>query len=214
MSFFSNLLNFLSSFFVKEDKRVFTQPPKKLDESRIKVDYSVTDKWHKGWKRPLDQINEVVIHHTGGNGTWEGLRNWMLKGERKASYKKGVALFHFAIGKTGILAKFGPIARWWYHSSSGRHDRYTVGVEIIHRSGKFTDDQYETLFWLLFEYMPYHCKNYTRIVSHDYNFNTYSNGKKGCPGPDFEWERLEDEMKKRNIKYSTHGFEEYEVDFA
>jgi len=186
----------------------------KFDESRIIQDYSVTQKWHNGWKRPLSQITEVVIHHTAGNGNIDTLKKWMLGGERKDSYKKGIALFHFAIDKDGRIWKAGPISRWWYHSCSGKHDRFTVGIENIHKSGPFTPAQYKSLFWILFEYMPHFCPNYHRIVSHDYNYNTYSNVKKGCPGPDFDWTKLEKEIKRRNINFETHGFEEYTLKFS
>lgn len=182
-----------------------------FDESRIQQDYSVTQKWHAGWKRPLDQITEVVIHHTAGKGSIDTLKKWMLNGERKDQYTKGISLFHFAISMDGEIWKAGPISRWWYHSCSGKHDRYTVGIENIHKSGAFTDEQYNNLFWLLFEYIPHFCPSYCRIVSHDYNYNTYNNMKKGCPGPDFDWDRLESEMKKRNITFETHGFEEYTI---
>jgi len=184
-----------------------------FDESRILQDYSVTQKWHNGWKRTLDQINEVVIHHTAGTGNIETLKKWMLTGERKEQYMKGISLFHFAIDRDGKIWKAGPISRWWYHSCSGKHDRFTVGIENIHKTGPFTDAQYDALSWLLFEYMHHFCPDFSRIVSHDYNYNTYSNMKKGCPGPDFDWDRLEQEMTKRSITFETHGFEEYTIKF-
>lgn len=206
-------LNKAKSLPVKEDKRIFTQPEKKLDESKIKVDYSVTNKWHKGWKRPLDQITEAVVHHTAGSGTWQGLRDWMLSvtGKRKANYKRGIGLFPFVIQKNGTLAKFGPIARWWYHSHAGKHDSETIGIEIIHNKGSFSKQQYETLFWLLFEYIPFHCENYKSIVSHDHNMMKYTGKKKSCPGPDFEWAKLEKEMGKRKISWNFKSYRGYNI---
>lgn len=190
-----------------------SRPSAGLDESRVQQDYSVTQKWHPGWKRELDQITEVVIHHTAGTGNIETLKKWMLGGERKDQYIKGISLFHFAIGRDGKIWKAGPITRWWYHSCSGKHDRFTIGIENIHKSGPFTDEQYENLFWLLFDYLPNYCPSFNRIVSHDYNYNTYSKMKKGCPGQDFGWGRLESEMTRRNIGYETHNFEEYTIKF-
>lgn len=188
-------------------------PAGPFDESRIVQDYSVTQKWHNGWKRPLDQVTEVVIHHTAGTGNIDTLKKWMLGGERKDQYMKGISLFHFAVDKDGKIWKAGPISRWWYHSCSRKHDQFTVGIENIHKSGPFTKSQYDSLFWLLFDYMPHFCPSYNRIVSHDYNYNTYSNMKKGCPGPDFDWKKLEAEMKRRKIVFDTHGFEEYTLTF-
>lgn len=184
-----------------------------FDASRLVSDYSVTEKWHRGWKRGLSEITEAVVHHTAGGGNINSLKSWMLAGERQESYKQGIGLFHFSIDADGAIWKVGPISRWWFHSSCGQHDRLTVGIELIHKSGPFAEKQYESLFWMLFEYLPHFCQNYNRIVSHDYNFNTYSNNRKGCPGPDFSWARLEDEMKKREISYRTHGFEEYAITF-
>lgn len=184
-----------------------------FDESRIKQDYSVTEKWHKGWARSPDSVTEVVIHHTDGIGNIETLKKWMLGGERKKQYVKGISLFHFAVDREGSIWKAGPVSRWWYHSCSGRHDRFTVGIENIHKTGPFTDAQYESLCWLLFEYMPHFCPSFCRIVSHDYNYSTYSNGKKGCPGPYFDWKRLESEMSKRNITFDTGGFDDYTLKF-
>lgn len=184
-----------------------------FDESRITQDYCVTQKWHSGWKRPLEQVTEVVIHHTDGTGNIDTLKKWMLGGERSGQYVKGVSLFHFAVDRDGKIWKAGPVSRWWYHSCSRDHDKYTVGIENIHKSGPFTKAQYDSLFWLLFDYMPHFCPSYNRIVSHDYNYNTYSNKKKGCPGPDFDWKKLEAEMKRRKIRFDTHGFEEYTLSF-
>lgn len=236
MGWIAGIVNLVKSFFIKKGIDILegagdaaagggpapsgggvtSQPapvPGDFDESRIVQDYSVTQKWHDGWKRPLSRITEVVIHHTAGTGNIETLKKWMLGGERKDQYVKGISLFHFAVDRDGKIWKAGPISRWWYHSCSGKHDMYTVGIEHIHKSGPFTDAQYDSLFWILFEYMPHFCPSYNRIVSHDYNYNTYSNNKKGCPGPDFDWDRLENEMKKRNITFDTHGFDEYTIKF-
>ena len=184
-----------------------------FNDSRIIQDYSVTQKWHTGWKRPLEQITEVVIHHTDGTGNIDTLKKWMFTGERKNDYAAGISLFHFAVDRDGEIWKSGPLSRWWYHSCSGRHDRFTVGIENIHKSGAFTEEQYGNLFWLLFDYMPHFCPSYYRIVSHDYNYNRYSNMKKGCPGPDFDWGKLEDEMNRRGIAFETHDREEYTLKF-
>lgn len=62
-----NILNTIKSLPIKEtNPHSFTIPdPSKFDESKIIMDYSVIEKWHQGWKRNLDSINEAVIHHTG-----------------------------------------------------------------------------------------------------------------------------------------------------
>ncbi len=182
-----------------------------FNNSMIKKDYSVNNKWHGGWNRSLSQITEAVIHHTGSNGSIDSLKKWMLGGERKSQYKNGISLFHFAIGRDGTIWQAGDLSRWWYHSCSGKHDRFTVGIELVHKSGLFTDAQYTSLFWLLFVYMFHFCPSFYRIVSHDYNYDSYSNMKKGCPGSDFDWGRLVGEMKRQNIIYENHHIEEYSI---
>lgn len=182
-------------------------------ENRIYQDYSVTQKWHTGWRRDFNEITEAVIHHTDGTGNIDSLKNWMLGGEFKDLYRKGVSLFHFAIDREGAIWEAGPVSRWWYHSCSGKHDRFTVGIEIIHKDESFTGDQYRNLSWLLFEHLPRLCPSLTKIVSHDCNYHKYGYMMKGCPGPDFDWERLEKEMKMRNIIFIKDGNEEYTIKF-
>ena len=175
-----------------------------LDQSRIIVDYTVTDKWHKGFDRHLEDITEAVVHHTASEGTWEGLKNWMMEGERAAEYKRGIALFHFVVEKDGSIVKLGPISKWWHHSSSGQHDKYSVGIELIHKEGAFTDEQYESLLWLVTEYLSFHCANYERIVSHKYNAKYYSDREKYCPGQYFDWERLKGNVLNSGFEISIY----------
>jgi hypothetical protein len=164
-------------------------------------DYSVIDKWFEGWSRNVNTIIEAVIHHTDGGGNVETLKNWMLNRERTDQYKKGIALFHYAIDKKGSIWEVAPLSRWFYHSSSGKHDEYTIGIELIHKSGQFTEKQYDSLFYLLFETFPKWCKNYNHIVSHDYNYNKYKSRTKNCPGPEFDWDRLKLEINKRKLNF-------------
>lgn len=184
-----------------------------VDESRIVKDYSVTDKWHKGFNRNINDISEIVIHHSDGTGDIYTLRDWMLGGERKADYEKGISLFHFCIDREGRIWMSGPLDRWWYHSCSGKHDKYTIGIELIQKSGPFSDEQYKSLSWLIFEDLAIQCPNLSRIVSHDFNYLKYSGRSKGCPGPDFDWHRLEHEMQMRGLEFNSGDKEEYTVRF-
>lgn len=190
----------------------FGSPAEKAGGADIEIvkDYSVTDKWHKGWSREMRDITEAVIHHTDGGGDIYTLKQWMLGGEFSSRYKKGKGLFHYVIDREGRIWEVGPLSRWWYHSCSGKHDRSTVGIELIHKSGPYTDKQYEALSRLLFDYLPPDVQ-FSLIVGHDYNYKKYSNDTKGCPGPDFRWERLEEEMKKRGLKFVPQAKEAYEL---
>lgn len=183
----------------------------------------VSKKFHKGFKRiklapqskikaSLNFIEEVVIHGTGGGQSANGLLNWMLKGERGKQYKKGIALFHFLIGRQGEIYQVGFLDRWYYHSSSGRHDKKTIGIELLNpepvNMGAYTERQYVALEDLLFNMLFSTCPNICRIVSHDYNSNTYSGYRKGCPGADFRWERLRDTFKQHKIDMESKVFED------
>lgn len=164
--------------------------------------FEVSMKYHNGWHRPIDDIEEIVIHATPGKSA-TGLLNWMLKGERSGQYKKGIALFHFLIDPTGLVYQIAPINRWYYHSSSGKHDKVTIGIEIlnsdVNNEGDFTGYQYEGLEHLIFDTLFRSCINIGRIVSHDYNNNTYSGNRKGCPGKNFDWDKIHNMFIMRNI---------------
>lgn len=173
--------------------------------------YEVTSMYHNGWKRKAEEIEELVIHGTQGK-TANGLINWMVNGERAGEYKKGIALFHFLIGHLGELYQLAPIDRWYYHSSSKKHDSVTLGVELLNimqnNEGAYGERQYVALEDLLFNKLIPACPNLKRIVSHDYNNNTYSGNRKNCPGVTFSWTRIRDLFKKKQIDLIPELFED------
>lgn len=181
------------------DVEEFMTLKKDPEYSPIIKDFDVTKKYHNGFIRKLQSITEVVIHHTAGRGTYKTLKKWMIGGERKKQYKKGVALFHIAIDKDGSIYQLGKFTRWFYHSSSGRHDKKTIGIELIHYEGNFTKEQYRSLEYLLFDFFPKMFNNYSRIVAHDYNKNKYSGNRKGCPGNTFDWYLIKNMGKARKL---------------
>lgn len=142
--------------------------------------------------RGLETIDEVVIHHTAGDGDWAGLVKWFLGKDnpRKDLYKKFIALTHYYIQKDGKIIEAYPLNTWLYHSCSGKRDKTTIGVELIHNTGEFSEDQYKSLFYLIFEYLPSVCPNLHTISSHDYRYKLYSNITKNCPSDYFNWARL------------------------
>jgi N-acetyl-anhydromuramyl-L-alanine amidase AmpD len=144
--------------------------------------------------RDLLDVNEIVIHHTAGDGNWKGLLSWFLKAEgaRKELYQKAVALTHYYIEKDGNVIEAYPLTTWLYHSCSGKRDKFTIGIELIHKEGKFTDKQYAALCGLIFDYLPEKCPNIKTISSHDYRYLKYSGRSKGCPGKDFDWSIIKD----------------------
>jgi len=179
---------------------------KKLD---IIVDKQVRTKYQKGWIKKIREIpiDEIVIHGTAGGNSAESLLLWMLNGQRAKEYYKGIALFHYLIDRadSNIVEVLDP-SYWVYHSSSGKLDRKTIGIELINPSKTnrepYTEEQYTLLFDLIFKHLLPTYPTITQIVSHDYNILTYS-GKppKGCPGAGFDWSLLEKEIVINNRKY-------------
>jgi len=214
---FDKFFNLLKS---KKEQIEETIEPTIFDESRIIKDFRVTNKWSKGKNRTNDDVIELVLHGTGGGSNVKSLLQWMLNGERAKSYKQNIGLFPFAIDLNGDIYQLvdNPGEHWFWHSNSGNHDKNTIGVELLNQSSQntnsYTEAQYNSLFWLAFEYMPYYFENYTRIVGHDYNYNLYQHNKKGCPGSGFSWQKMQDELAKRNIEFKWEGFEcFYDLEF-
>ncbi|HUT63049.1 MAG TPA: N-acetylmuramoyl-L-alanine amidase [Anaerolineae bacterium] len=150
---------------------------------------------YDGLPRNPDEIDEIVIHGTGG-GTAKGIIKWMSSDtcERKENYKKSIGLFHYEIDRNGdIYEIMHPDYRWAYHSGSGKHDRKTIGIELVNPSAgnkdDYTDEQYDSLIVLIKKLTD--SFEVRRIVSHDFNRKKYSNIEpKPCPGPLFDWNRI------------------------
>lgn len=173
--------------------------------------FDVSEMWHPGWKRKIEEITEVVIHGTPGK-TATGLLQWMIGGERGKSYKKGQALFHFLIDKNGTIYQIAPINRFYFHSCSGKHDKLTIGIELLNpivgNEGDYSDLQYESLELLMFDALFTYCKNINRVVGHDYNYNTYKGIRKNCPGKNFDWKKTRTMFKNRNIDLTPELFDD------
>jgi len=161
-------------------------------------DTTMPDTFGKPPFRELSSVDEIVIHHTEGEGTWKGLLKWFLQAndKRKQMYEKYIALTHYYIQKDGKIIEAYPLDTWLYHSCSGKRDKTTVGIELFHLEGDFTDQQYASLFWLIFEYLPTICPNIKIVSSHDYRYKKYSNKTKQCPSRFFDWVRLKNANTK------------------
>lgn len=168
----------------------------------MKIDKRIREKYCEGFVRPLEP-NEIVIHATAGGGTIE----WILSGqageEAVSGYKKGVFLFHYLIDtKPQIIEVIDPM-RWVKHSTSGAHDKDTIGIEVMkldrYNATDITAKQYEQLDILIKDLVlkfPIE-----RIVSHDYNAKTYSGyPPKPCPGK-LDWSFAE----KAGFRKSAEG---------
>ncbi len=182
-------------------------------EYEIIIDDVIRKKWHPGysrskrnWKGQLIDIpiTEVVIHGTAGLGTYE----WVRDGGRAAEYRKGVALFHYIIEyDIDMIREIEPTEKAFYHSSSGRHDLGTIGIEIENPSKlnrtKYLDRQYEQLNCLILDYLVPKYPTIKNIVGHNFNATVYSNKPKPeCPGPLFDWTKIQSELDRRKIQYT------------
>jgi hypothetical protein len=174
---------------------------------------SVRKKYCEGFNRP-GQITEIVLHATGGFDNSEGLINWMLGGERGIDYAKGIALFHYLNDMQGRITELIDPSKYVFHSSSGGHDKETIGIENIKptkdNSGMLPEPQLTALCELierLIETIP----TITRIVSHDFNAKKYSNrDPKPCPG-DLEWEAIGFHLTTKGYTISQLSEQEYMV---
>lgn len=172
----------------------------------INMDKGIIDRFGNPPERKLEDVTEIVIHHTAGDGSWKALKSWILSPtcERQSMFKKFTALTHYYIDKDGTINQIFFLDRWTYHSCSGKHDKNTVGIELVHSKGEFKDAQYNSLADIIAHIVSI-CPNITTIVSHDYNYMTYSKKAKGCPGNDFKWDRLNQMLKDKGMEFNIRS---------
>jgi hypothetical protein len=155
--------------------------------------------------RENNDITEVVIHGTGGGLSAKGIINWMLGGERASQYVKGVALFHYEIDLNGDVYQILDDKYWVWHSTSGKHDKNTIGIELVNTSsenkGGYQIEQYEALIKVLKLLLPKY--PITKIGGHGAVQKKFSGGYKLCPGHLFDWGMLENifNMQKLEDEY-------------
>jgi len=168
-------------------------------------DTFIREKYHSGFsrKRTLSKVSEVVIHGTGGGYTLE----WMRGGGRAEQYYKGIALFHYLIDRAGVIWEIIDPDRWVYHSSRGRMDRRSIGIELENYSRTnewdYSDFQYDSLLWLVFNHLRPLYPDLNVIMSHKRAWQKVSGGKytKECPGPAFDWDKIEKFMHSKSLTF-------------
>ncbi len=158
--------------------------------------------------RSLLDITEIVVHGTGGGQSAPAILKWMENGERSVQYRKGVALFHYEIDRNGDIYQVIPPSYWVYHSSCGKHDKCTVGIELVNPKvenlGGYTDKQYESLIEFFKDHISDYFVNVKSIVSHGYNKQKYSGKYKNCPGQEFDWDRLARALNLNKIQHECY----------
>ena len=179
----------------------------------MKIDTKIRTKYHMGFDREGEPITEIVIHGTGGGSSASGLINWMLTAGRPSEYKKAIALFHYLIDTDGETTEIISPENWVFHSSSGQHDKTTIGIEHInsdaHNDKEYTAAQYAALIKLITILM----KKYpiTTIVGHGQNKLKYSKAYKECPGSQFRWDIIENELLSQGYSFSKSKEKIYNI---
>jgi N-acetyl-anhydromuramyl-L-alanine amidase AmpD len=162
---------------------------------------AIRNKYTQGFPRTKEDVSEITIHCTAGGRQIEDLTNWMEISNSK-NYYEGIGLFHYAIGQDGrVVNIIDPETRWCWHSTSGRHDKTTIGIECLNPSSSnaepLTAAQYSSLMSLIFGHIIGELKfNIKTILGHDATARKYSGLKQAhegvqCPGPAFDWTNLE-----------------------
>lgn len=153
------------------------------------------------FKRDMKGVTEVIIHGTGGGSSAKSLLKWMLSGERAKEYSQGIALFHSEIDLNGDIYQIVPYNYMVFHSSSGQHDKKTIGIELVNpvenNMGPYTEEQYRVLIEYLkdlFEQFP----SIVTIAGHGATKRKYSGEYKSCPG-EFQWSYLEHEFSLTKV---------------
>ena len=168
----------------------------------------IRDKYHSGWPRKQSKVNQIVIHGTAGGHNATDLLSWMFNSGRKG-YKSGIGLFHYAIDKTGDVYEIISPDRWVYHSTSGAHDKTTIGIELINSSkdnaDKYTREQYHELY-KLFKDLRERGYKINSFIGHGRCGEIYSRQGKNCPG-NFNWLWLEERLTDDGFTFINDGKE-------
>lgn len=168
------------------------------------INKSIREKYHRGFDREGEDITEIVLHGTGGGSSSVGLINWMLSAGRPSEYKRGIALFHYLIDLDGEVTEIISPDNWVFHSSSGQHDKNTIGIEHInadpHNGNEYTAAQYAALIKLL-SVLTKKYPTINTIVGHGRNKFAYSKVYKECPGPRFRWDIIENELLAQGFSF-------------
>ncbi len=210
MDWISRLTGVVKSF--AEVFSTLTQQTKTtVNIPNIVVDTRVETKYRSGVKTRYAPITEVVIHGTAGGSSAEALINWMLNGERQNDYMSGIGLFHYAIDREGIVHTIIDPKGWVWHSSSGAHDQYTIGIELMNPSTSnatpYSDAQYSALAQLIGNVLKPKYTEIKTLVAHNLNQLTYSPalGGKQCPGPGFSWDKFRQVLTNEGVMIKTYA---------
>ena len=168
--------------------------------------YGIYDKYKNGFKRD-NPPNQIVIHGTGGGASAQSLFDWILgnKFERADAYRGGEG-FPYLIDRNGDIYELSDPAKiWQYHSGTGGHDKWTIGIELVNPSGgnlaEYTAQQYGELCKLIVRLLSEFPIN--MIVGHGALQKRITGKYKVCPGPGFEWDILANELTSQGYSFDV-----------
>ena len=209
---FKKIMSEIFNIFIKSLDTPIELEIKKFEGVQEKYIMGISNK-----ERGFEAINEIVIHGTGkGVTNIPDLNKWMMNpGEHKEDrYNKGIGLFHYAIDKDGSIWSVIDDRFWTYHSSSGAHDKRTIGIELMngvqYNQGKYTKAQYRSLEELILNLMSKY--PIVNITSHKYNKVVYSkdNSYYECPG-NFNWKAIDTILNNNDYTFKKDGNLRYNI---
>jgi len=179
----------------------------------IIIDNSIRTQRHPGFFRGMSDTKEITVHATGGGSSAGALIAWLLTpGQRK---KKADGLFHYCIDYNGdVYELIDPVEKWVYHSSTGKRDRATIGIEImkkdVRNESEPTIQQYRSLLQLINTLLE-NIDTINIICGHGRRKKRYGLNYKNCPGK-FDWNIITDELISEGHKFKYESEYIFEIE--
>jgi N-acetyl-anhydromuramyl-L-alanine amidase AmpD len=173
---------------------------------KIIIDKEFRAKYGNGLDRKGKAVKEIVVHATAGGSSAKAVIQWMINGERASEYLRGVSSFHYVINFDGLIYEVIDPQYWVYHSSSGKHDQQTIGIELMDKTrdntGEYTPEQYKALAYLI-GHLGTSFPEIEQVTTHKYNIQKYSKQFKQCPSDKFSFDTLKKELQKCGVISTT-----------
>ncbi len=169
----------------------------------IKIDTAIRSKYHAGFPRTT-QPDTLVIHASAGPNPVVWVRDAAkYKNPREHLYYKGIALFNYDIEMdSGEIIEVIDPANFVHANNAGKAEERCISIEMEHLTNNetpFQDIQYDSLFKLCNVLIGMF--GITRVASHNFIKKTYTNKTKVCPGPGFDWNRVQSYLDSRQLNY-------------
>lgn len=135
-------------------------------------------------KRSLDQITDIVIHHSAGNQTPSSIAQYHISPQShlKAGGAPGIA-YHFCITPDGHTYQTQPITAISWHT--GGHNTKSIGICLIGNFERHTPTQAQ---YAAARNMIRQLKSQVWTIERVKPHKAYSNTS--CPGRFFDWKQI------------------------